>query len=155
MCGISGVFADDISADVEGVARRLRDALTHRGPDDAGLRLLLGRSGALGHRRLSIVDLEGGAQPMGNENGSLWVVFNGEIYNHLDLRRQLERAGHQFRTRADTEVLVHGWEQWGPELLPRLNGIYAFAVWDERGGAAAASLWLARDPLGVKPLYVG
>jgi asparagine synthase (glutamine-hydrolysing) len=155
MCGISGVFADDPSVNVEDIAIRLRDALKHRGPDDAGLRLLLGRSGALGHRRLSIVDLEGGAQPMGNENGSLWVVFNGEIYNHLDLRRHLERAGHQFRTRADTEVLVHGWEEWGPELLPRLNGIYAFAVWDERGGATAGSLWLARDPLGVKPLYVG
>ncbi|HET9603922.1 MAG TPA: asparagine synthase (glutamine-hydrolyzing) [Gemmatimonadales bacterium] len=155
MCGISGVFADDRSADVEAVARRLRDALSHRGPDAAGERLLLGRSGALGHRRLSIVDLECGAQPMGNEDGSLWVVFNGEIYNHLDLRRQLERAGHQFRTRADTEVLVHGWEEWGPELLPLLNGIYAFAVWDERGGAAEPLLWLARDPLGVKPLYVG
>lgn len=155
MCGIAGVFADDPSTDVEAIARRLREALAHRGPDGAGLRLVLGRSGALGHRRLSIVDPEGGAQPMGNEEGSLWVVFNGEIYNHRDLRIELERAGHRFSTRADTEVLVHGWEEWGPKLLPRLNGIYAFAVWDERGGVDAATLWLARDPLGVKPLYVG
>jgi asparagine synthase (glutamine-hydrolysing) len=105
----------------------------------------------LGHRRLSIVDLVTGDQPMSNEDGSVWIAFNGEIYNHLELRRTLEAAGHRFGTRADTEVLLHGWEEWGEELLPRLNGIFAFALTDRRRGVTV----LARDPVGVKSLYVG
>jgi len=99
------------------------------------------------------VDVEGGAQPMSNEDGRLWVTFNGELYNHLDLRKELEARGHVFRTRADTEVLVHGWEEWGSVLLERLNGIYAFGLLDLR--QESPGLWLARDPVGVKPLYVG
>jgi asparagine synthase (glutamine-hydrolysing) len=127
--------------------------LAHRGPDGFGTHTARGRSIVLGHRRLSIVDVEGGAQPMCNEDQRVWVVFNGELYNHADVRRQLKACGHVFGTRADTEVLVHGWEEWGTALLERLNGIYAFALLDDRG--ASPILWLARDPAGVKPLYIG
>src|SRR5213594_3699220 len=116
--------------DVGPLVERLSAALAHRGPDGVGLQFIRGRSAAVGHRRLSIVDLACGAQPMGNEDGTVWVVLNGELYNHLDLRRELERLGHGFRTRADTEVLVHGWEEWGPDVLSRLNGMYAFALFD-------------------------
>lgn len=153
MCGIAGILAGDPGADAAPTVDRLLAALAHRGPDGAGHCLARGRSIALGHRRLSIVDLETGDQPMGNEDGRVRVTYNGEIYNHLELRRDLEARGHAFRTRADTEVLVHGWEEWGEGLLPRLNGIYAFALLDERGDVPR--LLLARDPLGVKPLYLG
>lgn len=125
----------------------MTDALRHRGPDGEGFhaepRL------ALGHRRLAIVDLAGGAQPMATEDGSVVVVFNGEIYNHGALRRELEALGHRFRTRSDTEALLHGWREWGDGLPARLNGMFAFALWD-RG---RATLLLARDPLGEKPLH--
>jgi len=153
MCGIAGVAASGPAADVTTTVERLTAALAHRGPDGSGFHFARNRSVALGHRRLSIVDVEGGAQPMANEDETVWVVLNGELYNHLDLRRELEALGHRFRTRADTEVLVHGWEQWGRQLLERLNGIYAFGLLDLR--ATSQSLWLARDPVGVKPLYVG
>lgn len=105
----------------------------------------------LGHRRLSIVDLAGGSQPMGNEDGTVWVSFNGEIYNHLELREQLEQRGHRFRSRADTEVIVHGFEEWGERLFGRLNGIFAFSI----ANAITGEVFLVRDPMGVKPLYVG
>src|SRR5690348_17091586 len=124
MCGIAGAIARAAQSDVGSLVERLTHLLAHRGPDGSGLRFIRGRSAALGHRRLSIVDLECGAQPMSNEDGRVWVALNGELYNHLELRRELEALGHSFRTRADTEVLVHGWEQWGTELLGRLNGIY-------------------------------
>jgi asparagine synthase (glutamine-hydrolysing) len=153
MCGIAGVLSADRGVDVGARLERLTAALAHRGPDGEGIRFLAGRWAGFGHRRLSIVDLVGGRQPMANEDGRIWVVFNGELYNHLDLRAQLERRGHAFRTRADTEVLVHGWEEWGSGLLERLNGIYAFALFDGRGGPG--EVWLGRDPVGVKPLYVG
>jgi asparagine synthase (glutamine-hydrolysing) len=153
VCGIAGAVNPDAGRDVGPVVTGLTTALAHRGPDGSGFHFTRGRSIALGHRRLSIVDVAGGAQPMANEDRRVWVVLNGELYNHLDLRRELERCGHQFRTRADTEVLVHGWEEWGTGLLERLNGMYAFGLLDEREGAPM--LWLARDPVGVKPLYVG
>ena len=105
----------------------------------------------VGHRRLSIVDLEGGAQPMANEDETVWVSFNGEIYNHLELRQELLQRGHRFATHADTEVLVHGWEEWGEGLFGRLNGIFALALADTTTGEVV----LVRDPIGVKPLYVG
>ena len=153
MCGIAGIISTDRSRDVGPAVERLTAELAHRGPDGQRLRFLHDRWAAFGHRRLSIVDLECGAQPMGNEDGRVWVVMNGELYNHLEIRRDLERLGHRFTTRADTEMLVHGWEEWGPVVLERINGIYAFALFDGRRGAG--EVWLARDPVGVKPLYLG
>ena len=153
MCGICGVIARDQLEDVGSTLQRLMERLAHRGPDGSGIRFLRERAAAFGHLRLSIVDLATGAQPMANEDETVWVTYNGEIYNHLPLRAELERLGHRFRTRADTEVLVHGWEAWGPALFPRLNGIFALALFD--GRRPQGEIVLARDPLGVKPLYVG
>src|SRR5919204_46795 len=149
MCGICGLAAARGAAppDRTRVERATR-ALRHRGPDGNGVHVT--GAVALGHTRLSIIDVEGGAQPIWNEDRTVLTIYNGEIWNHADLRRQLEAAGHRFRTRADTEVLVHGYEEWGEGLLPRLEGMFAFAVWDER----AQRLLLARDRVGKKPLYV-
>jgi asparagine synthase (glutamine-hydrolysing) len=149
----------------EAVARRMTEALRHRGPDDDGL--LAAPYAALGMRRLSIIDLPGGHQPVFNEAGNVAVVFNGEIYNFRQLRKTLEGRGHAFRTRSDTEVIVHAYEEWGEQCLQELRGMFAFAVWDARpsstsGGASGgvsedaargARIFLARDPLGIKPLY--
>ena len=149
MCGIVGVVrAGGVEpADCDRVATAV-EALRHRGPDGNGVHAEA--RCVLGHTRLSIVDLAGGAQPMRNEDGSILAVFNGEIWNHLELRRQLEQHGHRFATRCDTEVLVHGYEEWGDRLPSLLNGMFAFAVWDGR----RERLLLARDRLGKKPLYV-
>jgi asparagine synthase (glutamine-hydrolysing) len=122
-------------------------AMVHRGPDDEGTVQMDGVS--LGIRRLAIIDLEGGHQPMHNEDSTVWVVQNGEIYNHLELRKLLIAAGHSFNTQSDTEVLVHGYEEWGGEMVERLNGMFAFAVLDRRNGAVL----LARDRMGIKPLH--
>lgn len=154
MCGVAGVIGVRPDVDVGAAIERLTGALAHRGPDGGATEFIAGRWAAVGHRRLSIVDIAGGAQPMANEDGRLRVVFNGEIYNHADLRPELEARGHRFRTRCDTEVLVHGWEEWGPALLERLNGIYALAIHDARA-EGHGQLWLARDPVGAKPLYLG
>lgn len=124
----------------------MRDALAHRGPDGEGEHLA--GPVALGARRLALVDLEHGDQPIANEDGTIHVVLNGEIYNHAALRRGLQRAGHRFRTRCDTEVLVHLYEEHGPAMVDRLRGMFAFALWDGRRGR----LLLARDPFGIKPL---
>jgi asparagine synthase (glutamine-hydrolysing) len=121
--------------------------LSHRGPDGAGTHV--SNHIGLGHRRLSIIDLDGGAQPLSNENDTVNVVFNGEIYNYVELAAELEGKGHRFRTRSDTEVIVHGYEEWGEDCVNRFNGIFAFALWDE----SRQRLFLARDHLGVKPLY--
>ena len=153
MCGICGVIGAPEGPDVTPALERLTEALRHRGPDGCGVRFIRGRSAGLGHRRLSIVDLATGAQPMSNEDERVWVSYNGEIYNHLALRRELIGLGHRFRTNADTEVLVHGFEAWGPGLFGRLNGIYAFALFD--GRTLPGAVWLVRDPAGVKPLYLG
>jgi len=126
---------------------RMCSALEHRGPDDAGSVQLDGVT--LGMRRLSIIDVEGGHQPMQNEDSRIWVVQNGEIYNHLELRHELVAAGHIFSTRSDTEVLVHGYEEWGEAMVERLNGMFAFALHDRRRGAVL----LARDRMGIKPLH--
>ncbi|NLT35682.1 MAG: asparagine synthase (glutamine-hydrolyzing) [Gaiellales bacterium] len=148
MCGICGIYHH---RDQEAVAPPILEAMiatmVHRGPDDSG-RHVDGPAG-LGMRRLSIIDLEGGAQPMPNEDGRLWAMCNGEIYNFRDLRRELEGLGHEFRTRSDTEVIVHAYEQWGFGSLARLNGMFGLALWDSRD----RSLLLARDPFGIKPLY--
>ncbi len=153
MCGIAGAASRDAGFDVGPIVTRLTAALAHRGPDGEGFHFARGRSAGLGNRRLSIVDLPGGAQPIASEDERVWVTYNGEIYNHLDLRRELIALGHRFRTNADTEVLVHGFEAWGADLFGRLNGIFAFALLD--GRSEPGELWLVRDPAGVKPLYVG
>lgn len=146
MCGIAGFV--NARGDAEGpVLQAMLRRIAHRGPDGQGV-FLEGRA-ALGHRRLAIIDLEGGPQPMFNEDGRFVVVFNGEIYNYQALTEELVAAGHTFATRSDTEVLLHGWEAWGRDLLPRLRGMFAFALWDRKSG----TLFCARDPFGIKPLY--
>jgi asparagine synthase (glutamine-hydrolysing) len=148
MCGIAGIVAADCLREDELVRlTRMRDVITHRGPDDAGT--YCDAQAGLAHRRLSIVDLASGHQPLANEDGSVWVVFNGEIYNHADLRPELEARGHVYRTRCDTETIVHGYEQWGDACVDRFRGMFAFAIWD----APRRRLLLARDRLGIKPLY--
>jgi len=149
MCGLAGILHFGSLPDAPRRVKAMANSLVHRGPDDEGH--WSDDDCALGFRRLSIVDLEGGHQPMGNEDGTVWVVFNGEIYNHLELRRTLEMAGHRFSTdHSDTEVLVHGWEEWGESLAERLNGMFAFAIWDQRRKA----LYLARDRYGIKPMHI-
>jgi asparagine synthase (glutamine-hydrolysing) len=148
MCGIAGIVAGDrLYADERERITRMRDVIAHRGPDDAGL--FVDDQAALGHRRLSIVDLAAGHQPLANEDETIWIVFNGEIYNHAAVRPELEAAGHRYRTRSDTETIVHAYEQWGDACVDRLRGMFAFAIWD----APRRRLLLARDRLGVKPLY--
>jgi asparagine synthase (glutamine-hydrolysing) len=148
MCGIAGIVATD-RLDQEALARatRMRDVITHRGPDEAGLHL--DGVAALAHRRLSIVDLSTGQQPLSNEDGSVWVIFNGEIYNHAEVRAELQAHGHAYRTRSDTETIVHAYEQWGDSCVHRFRGMFAFAIWD----APKKRLLLVRDRLGIKPLY--
>jgi asparagine synthase (glutamine-hydrolysing) len=151
MCGICGVLAfnDGFACD-ESVVLAMRETMIHRGPDDGGVWSSPSGRVALGHRRLSIVDVShSGHQPMSNEDGSVWVAFNGEIYNHVELRRELERRGHRFRSRCDTETIVHLYEEQGERCVERLDGMFALAVWDER----RRELFLARDRLGKKPLY--
>ena len=148
MCGIAGIVATDgLRPDDEPRALRMRAVLTHRGPDGSGLHA--DGHALLAHRRLSIVDLAGGHQPLSNEDGSVWVTYNGEIYNHNDVRPTLEAAGHVYRTRSDTETIVHAYEQWGDDGVHRFRGMFAFALWD----APRRRLLLVRDRLGVKPLY--
>src|SRR5690606_14715842 len=147
VCGIAGIARRDGPAPTPEALRRMAAALHHRGPDGHGL--FVGRRVGLAHTRLSIIDLQGGAQPLTNEDGSVVVVYNGEIYNYVELQAELERAGHRFRTRCDTEVLVHGWEEWGTGLFERLNGQFAFAIYDRRSN----ELILARDRFGIRPLF--
>ena len=148
MCGIAGIVSSDrLDQDAPSRAIRMRDVISHRGPDEAGLHC--DDQAALAHRRLSIVDLRSGQQPLANEDGSVWVIFNGEIYNHADVRRELEAHGHVYRTKSDTETIVHAYEQWGEDCVQRFRGMFAFAIWD----APKRRLLLVRDRLGVKPLY--
>jgi asparagine synthase (glutamine-hydrolysing) len=153
MCGICGAIGIDPSQAAEAAVRRMLAALVHRGPDDEGI--LVARNLALGMRRLSIIDLPGGGQPVWNETGTIAVFYNGEIYNFRELRAELESAGHKFRTRSDTEVIVHAYEQWGEDCPRRFHGMFAFAVIEMPNGAAGAAtrVFLSRDPLGIKPLY--
>ena len=145
MCGIAG-FISPARADAAALVPMLA-RIAHRGPDGQGT--FVEGPAALGHCRLAIIDLQGGAQPLYNEDKNFVVVFNGEIYNYRELTAELTALGHTFATRTDTEVLLHGWEQWGRELLPRLRGMFAFALWDRR----AQVLFCARDMFGIKPLY--
>ena len=151
MCGICGAVTTNGSRLNESVLRRMTGVMAHRGPDGAGIHLKhgAGASVGLGHRRLSIIDLtEAGRQPMSNEDGTIWLVFNGEIYNYPELRKELESRGHRFRSNTDSEVIVHLYEEEGIQCARRLAGMFAFAVWDERMGA----LILCRDRIGIKPL---
>jgi asparagine synthase (glutamine-hydrolysing) len=148
MCGIAGILGfanDELIAEQE--MRRMLGAMRNRGPDQFGI--YLDRGVALGNARLSIIDLGSGQQPISNEDGSLWIVFNGEIFNYVELRSELEALGYRFSTESDTEVLLHMYEEYGPRCLERLNGQFAFAVWDAR----ERSLFLARDRLGVRPVF--
>ncbi len=148
MCGLVGIFHSRGGQEVDrALLARMTDSLAHRGPDGDGLHV--GPGIGLGHRRLAIIDLAGGAQPLFNEDGSVAVVFNGEIYNFGQLAAELKRAGHVFRTHSDTEVVVHAWEQWGEACVERFRGMFAIALWDAR----RETLFLARDRLGKKPLY--
>jgi len=148
MCGIAGIIASDqLAPDDSARAVAMRDILSYRGPDGAGM--YTDDRAILTHRRLSIVDLAGGHQPLSNEAGDVWVTYNGEIYNHADVRPHLEAAGHTYRTRSDTETIVHAYEQWGDECVHRFRGMFAFGIWDAR----RRRLLLVRDRLGVKPLY--
>lgn len=148
MCGIAGIFdtrGDEIpSADLIG---RMTDAILHRGPDESGIHCEPGL--ALGHRRLSIIDIASGQQPLFNEERSVAIVFNGEVYNFGELRPELEALGFRFRTHSDTEVILHAWQAWGSDCVRRLRGMFAFAIWDQK----RRHLFLARDRLGIKPLY--
>mgnify|MGYP002622202821 CR=1 FL=1 len=148
MCGIAGLFDSKGEAAIDpALLRRMTDTQSHRGPDDSGFFTAPGIG--LGHRRLSIIDLSGGHQPLFNEDHSVVVVYNGEIYNFQDLAKELSAAGHVFRTHCDTEVVVHAWEEWGVDCVRRFRGMFAFALWD----ANKQTLFLARDRLGIKPLY--
>lgn len=148
MCGISGIVDVVERRPVdEDVLRRMNGTMGHRGPDGDGFHVEPGVG--FGHRRLSIIDLEGGKQPLYNEDHSVVVTFNGEIFNFMEVEAELLAKGHSFRTRCDTEVIVHAWEEWGQDCLSRFNGMFAFAVWDRN----RQTLFVARDRLGVKPLY--
>jgi asparagine synthase (glutamine-hydrolysing) len=146
MCGIAGYLTSDRPALPASVLEAMTDSIRHRGPDGFGHH----HDGpvSLGHRRLSIIDLSSGAQPLANEDGTVWVTFNGEIYNYRELREELIRCGHMFRTTSDTEVIVHAYEQWGRDSLSRLRGMFAFAIWDTK----RKELFVARDRVGIKPL---
>src|SRR2546427_11868308 len=148
MCGIAGIVRFD-PAEIVPEARlvRMRDALRHRGPDDQGV-WIAGPVG-LATRRLSIIDVVGGHQPMANEDGSIWITYNGELYNHAALRPDLLARGHRYRTRSDTETILHLYEEEGERCVQRLQGMFAFAIWDR----PRQRLLLARDRLGIKPLY--
>jgi asparagine synthase (glutamine-hydrolysing) len=151
MCGIAGVVscAGPLRPDIRAAIHSMTARLRHRGPDGEGV--VANADAALGHTRLAIIDRAGGRQPLANEDESCWVVFNGEIYNHGDLRRVLEAHGHRFRTHSDTEVIVHAYEQWGCGAVERLEGMFAFAVYD----GMRRELFLARDRVGKKPLFYG
>jgi asparagine synthase (glutamine-hydrolysing) len=147
MCGIAGFLDVTGAREAPGILERMTAAIQHRGPDGSGFyRDAFAR---LGHRRLSIIDVAAGAQPMCNEDESLWIAYNGEVYNHAALRGPLQTAGHRYRTRCDTETILHAFEEYGPDCVSRLRGMFAFAVWDRN----ARRLFCARDRLGKKPFY--
>jgi asparagine synthase (glutamine-hydrolysing) len=150
MCGIAGIFDFAVTPSPDGVLARMSDSLAHRGPDAHGFYRSADQRVGLAHRRLSIVDLtEAGSQPMCNEDRTVWITFNGEIYNHESVREPLIAKGHHFRSRSDTEAIIHLYEEYGQDVVDRLDGMFAFALWDE----SRRRLLLVRDRLGKKPLY--
>jgi asparagine synthetase B (glutamine-hydrolysing) len=151
MCGIAGVVALDgaLAPALAAAIGPMTGALGHRGPDADGF--FRSPGAALGHRRLAIIDVARGAQPMSNEDGTVWIVFNGEVYNHAPLRQRLIGLGHRFQTRSDTETIIHAYEEFGPACVEHLAGMFAFAIYDQKTG----ELFIARDRLGKKPLFYG
>src|SRR5215216_7076635 len=147
MCGIVGVVNLDGSAAEAALLERMNQAIFHRGPDEDGV-YLKGHVG-MAMRRLAIIDLKGGQQPIADEEGACWIVYNGEVYNYREVRRELEARGHRFHTDCDTEVVLHAYLEYGADCPKHLRGMFAFAVWDER----KQELFLARDRVGKKPLY--
>src|SRR5438094_9763284 len=148
MCSISGLLYFDHEHRVEEwLLERMSKVTRHRGPDDH--RTLCRGNVGLAFNRLRIIDLAAGAQPMANEDETAWIVFNGEIYNFVELREKLSEAGHRFRTRSDTEVVLHAWEEYGEECVNHLRGMFAFAIWDDK----EKQLFAARDRVGIKPFY--
>ena len=154
MCGIAGFLTSQQSVDLGSALRGMADTIAHRGPDDAGFFEAATQDGrfriGLAHRRLSIIDLSTGHQPLGNEDGSIQIVFNGEVYNFQELRDELIAKGHRFATHSDTETIVHAYEEWGDACVQRFRGMFAFAIWD----APRQRLFLARDRYGKKPLFL-
>src|SRR5688572_7546136 len=149
MCGITG-YVKFKGAVTEQNCIAMMDAIKHRGPDGSGMYINESKTVALGHRRLSFLDLtEAGKQPMTNENGTIWITYNGEIYNYIELREELEKCGHQFYSHSDTEVIIHGYEEWGYDVVNHLKGMFAFGIWDEK----KQQLYLARDRFGIKPMF--
>ena len=148
MCGINGIALSSRSRRRvdPSVLKSMRDVITHRGPDDEGI--YIDENVGLGHRRLSIVDVASGHQPMTNEDSSLYITYNGEVYNHADFREMLEARGHVYQTHCDTETILHLYEEHGDSCVEHLRGMFAFAIWDRR----KRELFIARDRLGVKPL---
>ena len=147
MCGIAGFLTAAAQPDHPALLQRMTALLTHRGPDDSGF--FNDQHAFLGHRRLSIIDLVTGHQPIANEDGTRWIIYNGEIFNHAALRPELEAAGHRYRTQSDTETILHAYEQYGADCLARFRGMFAFVIWD----SARRTLFCARDRLGIKPFY--
>jgi asparagine synthase (glutamine-hydrolysing) len=147
MCGIAGYINFHQSSTSPANLRRMMDVISHRGPDGQGV--FEDATAHLGHRRLSIIDVGGGHQPMSNETGSVWITYNGEIFNHADLRPELERAGHRYTTRCDTETIVHAYEEYGVDCAAKFRGMFSFAIWD----AERKRLFCVRDRLGIKPFY--
>ncbi len=147
MCGIAGTVTATPNSESRSVLEAMTGVLRHRGPDGSGY--YQDEWAALGHRRLSIIDLAAGSQPMTSESGELWCTYNGEIFNHGEVRRELEAAGHVYKTRCDTETILHAYEQFGPGCVERFRGMFSFALWNK----ADRSLFCARDRLGKKPFY--
>lgn len=148
MCGICGKILFDRDNSIQpSLIKNMMDTMRHRGPDDEGI--YISNHVGLGHRRLSIIDLNTGKQPIANEDSTVWVVFNGEIYNYKELRQLLLRRGHVFKTETDTEVIIHSYEEYGEDCVSHLRGMFSFAIWDEREEV----LFLARDRVGIKPFY--
>ena len=149
MCGIAGIFGQDQLQNHQQRIARMLTEIGHRGPDGEGTWFEPSGVGGMGHRRLAIIDVDGGKQPMSNEDDTIWISFNGCIYNYQDIQRELREKGHRFRTHSDTEVIVHAYEEWGPACVERFNGMWAFAIWDGR----SRTVFCSRDRIGVKPLY--
>src|SRR5438034_9132905 len=147
MCGIAGIVNSENGGVEPATIHRMCQTIVHRGPDDEGIFVKDGAG--MGMRRLSIIDLSGGHQPIFNEDKTVWIVFNGEIYNFLELRKELESRGHRFQTHTDTEVIVHLYEDFGSDCVHKLRGMYAFAIYDK----PRRCLLLVRDRLGIKPLH--